>query len=266
MLNVPSLEMLTRTGFAARGLMYFLIGYLALRFGRTEDGSDAIAYLATESGKPLLGAMAAGFLAYGIWRLSEAFIDTEGNGSDAKGTAVRVGGAVSGIIHGGLAFLAANLAFGRASAGGGGDAQQGAATALAVPGGALLLGLAGLGLVLAGLWQVLKAIRGEFLRHLDGRAAGRSWVKWLGRAGYAARGLVFLVAGWFLVKAGLTADASEAGGIGAALAAFPGGLQLAVTLGLLLFGLFSFVEARYRRINDPEVLRRLESAARAVRA
>lgn len=266
MLSVPSLETLTRVGFAARGVMYFLIGYLSLRFGREEDGPGAISQIAEGNGKLVVGAMAVGFLGYGIWRLSEALMDTEGNGSDAKGAAVRAGGAVSGITHVGLAFLAARLATGNANPHTGSGAEQGAATALAVPGGALLLVLAGAALVLTGLWQVRKAIRADFLRHLDGRAAGRPWVKWLGRSGYAARGLVFLVVGWFLAKAGLTANASEAGGFGAAIAALPGELHVAVPLGFLLFGLFSLVESRYRRIRDSDVLQRLISAAREARA
>lgn len=264
MLSVPGLEMLTRIGFAARGIMYVLIGYLALRSGRSEDGSGALGYLAEGSGKLLLAAMALGFVAYAVWRLSEALIDTEGHGSDAKGTAVRAGGAASGIIHLGLAFLAVKLAFGQ-QGGTGEGARQGTETALNLPGGALLVGLAGLALIATGLWQILKAVRADFLRQLDGRASQLPWVMWLGRAGYAARGLVFLIMGWFFVQAGWASEASEAGGMGAALGSLSGDLRTTVALGLLLFGLFSFVEARYRRINDPRVLDRLKGAAHAAR-
>lgn len=265
MLSVPSLEMLTRAGFAARGVMYFLIGYLAIRSGRTEDGSGALGYLADGSGRWLLAAMTLGFLAYGVWRLSEVLIDSEGHGSDAKGIAVRSGGAVSGVIHLGLALLAARLAIGQGGGGGNGVPEQGTATALALPGGELLVGVAGLVLIATGLWQILKAVRAGFLRHLDRNAAARPWVVWLGRAGYAARGLVFLIMGWFLLKAGFASSASEAGGMEAALDWLSGGVRLAVTFGLLLFGLFSLVEARYRRINNPDVLQRLTAAARNAR-
>lgn len=116
------------------------------------------------------------------------------------------------------------------------------------------------------LWQLVKAARADFLRPLDGQAARRPWVTGLGRIGYFARGLVFLIMGWFLVKAGLAADASQAGGMDAVLRSFSSGLRYVVATGLLLFGLFSFVEACYRRINDPDVLRWMTGAAQAARA
>nr|WP_295371678.1 DUF1206 domain-containing protein [uncultured Sphingosinicella sp.] len=266
--SLPSLEMFTRVGFAARGLMYVVIGYLALRFGQTESGEGALATLAEGSGKLLLGIMALGFAAYGVWRLSEALVDTEGNGSDAKGSAARIGGGLSGLIHLGLAIVAANFAFGSGGSGAGqsggqSGAEQGAATALALPGGPLLLLVAGAALIGTGLWQLAKAAKADFLRHLDGRVAGQAWVMWLGRAGYAARGIVFVIIGWSLLQAGLSDSAAQAGGMEQALGSLSGTLLAGVALGLLLFGLFSFVEARYRRINDPNVAARLKGAVRA---
>lgn len=264
MLSVPSLETFTRIGFAARGLMYVIIGYLALRFGRSEDTGGALRYLAEGSGKILLAVMALGFLAYGIWRLSEALMDTEGHGSDVKGTVVRIGGAVSGTVHLGLAFLAIQLSFGQAGRGGGAT-EQGAATALSLPGGTFALIIVGVALIGTGLWQIVKAVRADFLRHLDGSMARRPWVSWFGRAGHAARGLVFLIVGWFVLQAGLSSNSGEAGGMEAALNSLSGGPHFLVAVGLVLFGLFSFVEARARRINDPDVLARLQALSRPSR-
>ena len=256
MLSAHAVTALTRIGFASRGIMYLTIGYLALRSGRTEDGAGALAVLSSGSGQVLLYAMALGFWAYGFWRLSEAAVDSEGHGSDAKGKAVRAGGAVSGLIHFALGALALRLAGG--SGGGGGDsAQTGAAAALELPFGGAALILAAAALLLTGIFQLVKAAKGDFLRQLDPQAAHRVWVKGLGRSGYAARGVVFIAMGWFLFQAGVTSNAAEAGGMAAALDAFPEALATAVAAGLLLFGLFSFVEARFRRINDPKVLERL---------
>jgi hypothetical protein len=258
MAGVGRLEALTRIGFAARGIMYLLIGLLAFQSGRTEDGAGALATLDSDLGRLAVGLMALGFVGYGLWRLSEAAIDTQGYGRDAKGVAKRASGVVSGLIHLSLAVVAAKLALDLDIEKGDGT-RAGAAAAMDLPGGSLLLGLAALALLVAGAFQLLRAVNADFLKHLDGRAAGQAWVLWLGRAGHAARGIVFLLMGWFFVRAAWASDAGEAGGVGQALDSLPDSLRPVVAVGLSLFGLFSLVEARHRRINDPRVLERLRA-------
>jgi hypothetical protein len=262
--NIPSIVALTRIGFAARGIMYLVIGYLALRTGHGEDGTGALDYLNGSAGRLLLGAMAIGFLAYACWRLSEAVIDSEGHGSDARGRIVRAGGVASGIVHFVLFFYAAKLASGSGDGGGSGGTEERAADAMALPGGELLLILVAAAIAGTGAYQMVKAVRAGFLDHLDPQAARQAWVKWLGRAGYAARGLVFLTMGWLIFQAARASDAGKAGDMGQAIDAIPASVRTLVAAGLLLFGLFSLVEAVYRRINDPKVLARLRSAAHAV--
>lgn len=257
-MQVGKFEALTRAGFAARGIMYMLIGFLALKTGRSSGSDGALEYLDSGAGKFLLGAMALGFLGYGIWRLSEALLDTEGNGTDGKGLALRGAGFVSGLIHLGLAFSAAQLAFRTGGGAGSSDgAEQGTATALSLPGGQALVLAAGAILLVAGVFQIIKAAKLSFLRHLDRRAANEAWVQWSGRLGYAARGLVFMAIAYFLWRAGSQNSSEAAAGTGGALMSFPETLQMMVAAGLFLFGLFSLVEARYRRINDPHVLERM---------
>ena len=260
MLNVSRLEALTRIGFAARGMMYVVIGVLAVRSGRTEDGAGALSTLSGGWGSWLLAIMALGFLGYGLWRLSEAAVDSENHGNGAGGLAIRAGGAASGAIHLLLAMLAGSMALGTRASGDGGT-QESAAATLDLPGGELLLFVVAAALLVTGLVQLGKAVRAGFLRHLDGRAAGRPWVKALGRAGYAARGIVFLLIGCFLLKAAVESDPGEAGGMAEALDWLSPGLRTAVAAGLLLFGLFSLIEARHRRINDPGVVERLRRRA-----
>jgi hypothetical protein len=260
MLAAGKFETLTRVGFAARGIMYILVGVLALRAGRTEDGAGALSTLDSGWGRLALAAMALGFLAYGLWRLSEAAIDTQGHGKDAKGAVVRASGAVSGLIHLALAAFTARLALGAGRGGSGGDStRDGAAAALDLPGGTLLLGLAAVALLVAGGFQLVRAVRADFVKNLDPEAAHRPWVIWLGRAGHGARGIVFLLIGWFLARSAWSDDAGEAGGIEKALDSLPESLRMAVAAGLLLFGLFSLVEARHRRIADTRVLQRLKA-------
>ena len=256
MFSVGKMEALTRIGFAARGIMYLLIGYFALSAGRAEDGAGALRHLTSGAGKVLLCIMAVGFLAYGLWRLAEAKLDTENHGSAPTGLAARLGGAVSGLIHLGLAATAAGIALGGRGSGDG-SAEDGAATVLALPGGKVALIAVAALLLVTGLFQLIKAVRADFLRHLGGPVARQAWVKVAGRAGYAARGIVFASMGIFLWRAARTSDASKAADMGQALASLPGEIQVLVAAGLGLFGLFSLVEARFRRINDPKVLERL---------
>jgi len=261
MLSSRKFVTMTRVGFAARGIMYLLIGFLSLRLRRSEDGSGALQYLDSGPGRVLLAIMAAGFFAYAGWRLLEAWLDSEGHGSDAKGKAARFGGAASGILHLILGFSTAKLAAGSGGSSGGG-AEGGAAAALSFPGGQTLVAVAAALLLAAGLYQLAKAAKADFLRHLDPEAARQDWVKWAGRGGYAARGVVFVIMAWFLWQAGRQDSASKAGDMGEALESLPATFQMIVAAGLFLFGVFSLVEARYRRINDPQVLERLNGMAR----
>ena len=101
----------------------------------------------------------------------------------------------------------------------------------------------------AGIQQFRKAWKLKFLRHFKPEAANRDWVAWLGRLGYAARGCVFLVIGWLLLRAAQTHRAGVAGGIDDALGSLPRPVQLALAAGVLLFGLFSLTEAAYRKVE-----------------
>ncbi len=242
------LTTLTRLGFAARGLLYLVIAFLILRTGRAEDPSGALQVLASGAGKWLLILMAAGFIAYGLWRLSDAVLNVEGHEPGGKGLRERVGAAASGLIHLFLAWQAVRLIQGSAQ-GSGGRAEQGAQTALSLPGGQLMLLFAGLVLVGVGLFQFVKAYKFSFCDHLDHRVANEPWVRWTGRGGYTARGLVFLISGFFLAKAGLQDQASEAGGMAEALAWLTSPWDVLVAIGLALFGIFSLIEARYRIIH-----------------
>jgi len=246
--GMTAFEAVTRLGFAARGLMYGLIGYLAMRSGRTEDAGGALDYLASGVGRVIVAAMAAGFLSYGVWRLLEAWIDSEGRGTDSKGIGVRLAGAGSGVIHLGLGVVAALAALHLGGSGGSDSPEAGAAVALSIPGGEIILYIGAAILFAVGVQQFRKAWTLKFLRHLKPEAATRPWIGWLGRTGFAARGIVFLVIGWLLVQAARSHSSAAAGGIDDALGSLPRIVQIAVGAGVLLFGLFSLTEAVYRRI------------------
>jgi hypothetical protein len=247
------LTTLTRLGFAARGLLYLVIAYLILRTGRAEDPTGALQVLASGAGKWLLILMTAGFIAYGLWRLADAALNIERHPDGKRGVGERIGAAASGLVHLFLAWQAIRLIRGTAEAASGGGTQEKAQSALGLPGGSLMLLLAGLVLIGVGLAQFAKAYNERFRDTLDARVANEQWVQWVGRGGYAARGVVFLISGFFLAKAGLDEQASEAGGMEEALQWLTSPWDIIVPIGLLLFGLFCLVEARYRIIHDVPV-------------
>ena len=251
-----ALTTLTRLGFASRGLLYLVIGYLILKSGRTEDTSGALSMLAEGGGRTLLGLMIAGFLAYGLWRLSDAVFNIERHEDGKKGLAERGGALASGLIHLFLAWQAIRLfrhAGGSAGQSGGGGAQEQAQTALSLPGGQLLLIVAGLALLVAGVVQLKKAWKAEFLEHLEPGVAHQPWARYSGQGGYAARGVVFLISGAFLFSAGFKEQAGEAGGMEEALTWLTSPWDTVVGAGLLLFGVYCLIEARFRVINDVPV-------------
>jgi hypothetical protein len=264
---VPGLEAFARLGFAARGLLYLLIAYLAIGLGRNAGSADVLRSLAGDGeSRLILGLLALGLLAYGAWRCLEAVLDLEGAGRGGKGAVVRAGHGLSGATHLALGLLASGLALGVVGAGGGGDsAPKATGWVMGLPAGAALVRLLAMGFILGGLAEGWSAYRLKFLEQLDGRAAGEAWVKWIGRLGYVARGLVFVMIGLQLWRAAGAYDPGQAGGMGEALGAFPGWARALVAIGLGLFGGFSLVQAVYRRITDPHVLERLELSARYAR-
>jgi hypothetical protein len=243
---------LTRLGMACRGLLYIVIAVVVLVYGRALDASRALAYLAQGRTGWLLLAMAVGFAAYGLWRLADGVLDLEWRSPHVHPLAERFGAVGSGIAHLFLAWQAGRfyaLGHGAAAVAAEG-ARKAAETTLGLPGGAWLLLGAGLTTAVVGLVQFKKASTAEFCDLLHHQVARQPAVRWAGRIGYGARGLVFLLAGLFVTRAGWHARASEVGGVDAALAWLTSPWDLAVSGGLFLFGLFCLVEARYRVIRE----------------
>lgn len=242
------LTTLTRIGFATRGILYLVIAYLVIRVGRAEDPAGALHYVGNGAGRILLAVMAVGLLAYGIWRLADAAFDIERHGTDRKGIVERIGAGISGGVHLLLTWQAVNLLRGLGESRDG--AQAGTQVALGLPGGTVLVML-GAGVVFGvGVVQMIKAAKGSFLQYLEPRIAAQPWAQWSGRAGYAARGVVFMICSFLLLKAGMNNQASQAGGMAQALSWLTSPTDIMIGVGLFGFGVFSLIEARYRRLHD----------------
>lgn len=258
-------ETLARLGYGARGVVYGLVGALALLAalgagGQTGGSRSAVQSLLSQPfGKVWIGLIAIGLVGFAMWRIVEAVTDADHRGTDLKGTGIRAAHFISGLIYGSLAISCLSLAAGLGS-GGAEDqaAQDWTAWLLAKPFGQWLVGLIGLVVVGAGLAFAWKAWRGDVTAYLSVPADKRSWVVALGRMGFAARGVVFVLAGGFLVLAAFHSRSSDVRGLGGALEALQqqpsGWVLLGLTaIGLFAFGVFGLVQARYRHIDAPDL-------------
>lgn len=265
----PWIVRLARLGFAARGVVYCTVGLLALRTamgagGRTTGGRGALRALRELLGNQPLGQAALALVALGLagfalWKLVQAVADPERRMTGLKGLALRVGALASAGVYAGLTLAAVRLLRGGGASAGDDSPRSWTAELLSKPFGRWLVVAVGAILVGYGLRLIQKAVSDSFLRHLATRAMSATeyrWARRAGKMGLAARGVVFLLTGGFLVKAGLDANPAEARGLGGALAALldqPAGPWLLglVAAGLVAFGIYSLVEARYRRIAPP---------------
>ena len=257
----PWVERLARLGYAARGIVYALVGILAVQAafggrGQTTDSRGAIQKIAQES-TALLWLVALGLFGYALWKVIQGVLDPEGKGSDAKGWIQRGGMIVSGLLYGGLAWAAVKMATGNGDGGSAGGGSQGfTAEMMSKPFGRWLVALAGLAVIVYAVYEMYKGWTEKFKRKLkmgEMEPEEQKIATWTGKAGLLARGIVFILSGWFLVQAALRFDPSQARGLSGALdtlASQPFGPWLLglVALGLVAFGAYSILQARYRRI------------------
>ena len=258
----PWTERLARLGYLAKGVVYAVVGVLALQVafgqgGKTTDTQGALATLAQGTGGTvLLAVMAVGLVGYVLWRVVQAWMDPDGKGTGAKGLAQRAFYVVSALIHASLAVAAFRLVLGR---GGGASGEQSAqswtARLMSQPFGQALVALVGLVIAGVGLWQAYKAWKEKFREklRLDAlRPQQAAWAVRVSKWGILARGVVFVMIGAFLVQAALTANPRRAHGLDGALetlAAQPFGTVLLAlaAAGLVAYAVYLAIEARYRR-------------------
>lgn len=259
--NGSAREGAARAGLTARGVIYLLVGVLALQIafggsGRQADRGGALAELSDKPfGALLLWALGIGLVGMALWRLSEALFGSVGpDGRKAKKRLLAVARCAF------YTFVAYSvLSFAAGSGGGGSSDEQSkdvTARMLELPGGQWLVGAAGAGIAVAGVWIAVGAVRRKFHDKLKfGKLSPRArrLVDVTGVGGGAARGAVFAVAGAFAVRAAVDYEPERAKGLDDTLRSFadtPLGpwLLACVAAGLVLFGLFSFAMARWRRV------------------
>ena len=259
----PLVKRLARFGYATKGAVYIIIGILATLAaidagGRTTDSKGALRELLNKPfGHILIIAVMAGLFGYAVWRFAEALFDAEGKGNDLKGIAIRAGYAFSGLIHAGLAWSAARLALGWGVGDGDEEKRDWTARVLELPFGQWLVALAGVGFICFGLYQIYKGYKTKFRKRIEvGKMSSgeQTLATRSGQIGFAARGVVFNTIGYFLIRAAFYQNPGEVRGLDGALGALaqqPMGKALlgVVAAGLIAYGFYMFIEARYHHIR-----------------
>jgi hypothetical protein len=252
-------EWLARAGFVSRGVIYGIIGILAVKLalgagGKTTNQQGALKTIAQQPfGEVLLILVAIGLAGYALWRLIHALL---GHGpEDSDTTFDRVAALGSGIVYGGLCAIAVEILLG-SGGNSSGNSHKTTAGVLGWPAGTWLVGIAGAVLIGIGLYQGYRGVSKDFLEdskteEMSSRV--RRAIKWLGTFGHLARMVVFGLVGVFLIKAAIDFNPKKAVGLDGALAklahASYGPFLLGlVAAGLVAFGLYSLTDARYRRI------------------
>ena len=264
--RIRRLETWARLGYAARGIVYLVLGWIAISSGKAMSTSETVqAVDDLPGGGPVLAILVFGLFGYGLYKLYTAALDLDDDGTDAKGVVKRGARAVGGLAYWFLSLLAAQQLFGAKkgaaesgqSAGSGGSQQDAATQVAGATGGDTLLVVIGLAILAVAATQFYIAFKAKFMEEMPGAP---SWVKPAGQVGYAARAIIVAMVGYFAIKAGL--DGERVRNFGDALAVVRedhATLFKLIAGGLVLFGLVSLMMARYRRIDDEDVVARLKS-------
>ena len=272
MARVTRLDWLAKAGYAARGIVYILFGWLALSArSNAEEGKEGVfdAIQDMPLGEILLPLTALGLLAYGIYRLTCAFLDVEGKGDEPKGLAGRAAQFGSGVIHLAMAYTATQFIGGGKTEAAGSDGEttrEATRTLLDYELGDTGLWIIALGFFAAAAWQAYRAVKSKHMKNMSPDAP--PFAETIGRVGVATRGLVFAVIGWSFVRAAQTESSEQAKGMGNAVASLSesGGLYTFVAVGLILFGVFSLIQARYRIVPAIDIADAAKSGAHAAGA
>ncbi len=251
---------LARGGYAARGVVFLIVGVFAVLAavggGETGGSEDALrGLLGQPFGGVLVAIMAVALLGFSAWRIAQSVFDADDHGLDARGAAVRVGLLASAVTYLGLAVFSVGLLIGSRLAGDGGGTGGDWLSALlgqewsrwaAIIAAAVVAGV--------GVAHLVKAARAGFEKYLDADAETMRYLSPVCRFGLAARGVVFLVVAAMIFTAGRLYGPEDAPGTSEALDAIQGLpfgwlLLLIIAAGLVAFGAYSLIEAVYRRVT-----------------
>lgn len=258
--NSDRFRMLAKMGYAARGIVYLVIGGLAVltavgKGGETTDSKGAVVEIMHQPfGNFLLVVLVIGLFGFFIWRLVQGIKDTDGHGRSAKGVAVRSGLIASAISHALLAAWTIKVLSGDE------NRTQDSEQFLTTDMGQFAIGVIGFAFIIAGLAHVYKGWTASFEKYMRIPPDKKIWASPICRFGLISRGIVWCIVAWFFISAAISAKSGEIKGIVEALDLLresPYGTWLfgIAAAGLFSFGVYSIIEAAYRHINVQVELR-----------
>lgn len=258
------IENFARFGYAAKGIVYCLVGILAciaaFGSGKSNDTSktDALKLIQEQPfGKTMLALVALGLLGYVLWRFIEAVKDPHHHGTKAKGILTRIGYGISALIYLGLSIFAFKLVINGNNSGGEGNTQQNILNkVMDHEAGLWIIGMVALIIIGKGIYHIIRAVRGKYRKDIREEKIDPKYRNLLikaGGIGYFARGIVWGIIGYLLLRAALNSNPNAAGGTENALSFVENGfgsLVLAIiALGLICYGIFKILEGMYKKIS-----------------
>lgn len=250
-----SVKFIAFIGYLAHGFIYLLVGGFALLLalgnssGAATNQKGAVkALLGQPFGELVLWILTGGLFCYSIWRLLESLLDYDDLGTDLKALVLRAGYLLSGVLHAFLGVYTIKLIFSLSQDPGQGAEKNLASTLLHQPFGVALTAAVGIGIIVFGVFQIVKAIREKFVKKMKVPAGKMKFVLPLCKVGLIARGSVFILIGAFFIQAAFKHDSREAGGLREAWTAlrnqpFGDVLLAIVAIGFIAFAMYAFTRA-----------------------
>lgn len=262
-MNASKLHWLARMGYGARGIVYVAIGLLAVMAalgagGETTNSKGVVMnILGLPFGYFLVVLLIVGLMGYVLWRVVQGIADTDDHGHSFKGIMVRGGLLVSAITHFLLAIWAANILVGFSDSSSGGSGSSGILNGIVSHQvGLMIFTAVGVAIIVVGILLIYKGASAGFEKYMNLPRDKASWLKPMCQFGLVARGLVWCVLGWMIVRSAFFFGDKEKKTTDDALNVIAsldhGSWILAIVAsGLFAFGAYSMLEAMYRRINMP---------------
>lgn len=258
---------MAQTGFVAKGTVYAITGILtfmaAFNMGGQKAGKlQVLEFLDKQTfGNILLVLMGLGLACYAVWRFVQSVSDPENIGTDKKGKAKRAAFFISGLLYLGLAVLAILRVFtagGSGASGGSGSSSAQNSSFLSSETGLILLGIGGAGIAIAGIFQFVKAYKNDYNKKFDLSSLSdekkRESIEKTAEFGLSARGVIFLIIGYFALQAALSSDPSEIKTTTEVFSfiqdsSYGAWLLGLVAAGLIAYAIYMFLMAKYRRFR-----------------